>query len=99
MSEVPTIETRDTCATIEMQTDGTCLRFSITPDAKQLYVDLAIAEDLHLSVSHIEADAFEDISFNIYNLLAFDAKEVIAKMRMVIACYEALKAQNVEEGA
>lgn len=97
MREVPTIEARDTCATIEMQTDGTCLRFSITPDAKQLYVDLAIAEELLLSINHIEADAFEDVSFNIYNLLGFDAEEVITKMRMVIACYEALKAQNVKE--
>lgn len=97
MSEVPTIEARETCVTIEMQTDGTGLRFSITPDAKQVCIDLAIAEYLHLSVNHIESDAFDDVSFNIYNLLGFEAQEVITKMRMVIACYEAIKAQNARD--
>lgn len=99
MSETPIIDAPDVCATIEMQTDGTGLRFSITPNAKQFYIDLVISQDLHLSINHIETDDFEDVSFNIYSLLGFDAEEVISKMRMIIACYEAIKAQNARERA
>lgn len=96
MSDTPIIDAPDVCATIEMQTDGTGLRFAIEPAAKWIHIYATMDHDP--SINHIE-NVFTEAGAecNVYTLNMFEAEEVIAKMRMVIACYEAIKAQNARE--
>lgn len=98
MSDKPTINAPDACATIEMQTDGTGIRFAIEPSAKYIFVQVAIDWDLE-PAHYEEVIGHLTTTIRAYDINSFEAEEVIAKMRMVIACYDAIKAQNERERA
>ena len=98
MSDKPIINAPDACATIEMQTDGTGIRFAIEPSAKYIFVQVAIDWDLE-PAHYEEVIGQSTTTIRAYDINSFEAEEVIAKMRMVIACYEAIKAQNARERA
>jgi uncharacterized radical SAM superfamily Fe-S cluster-containing enzyme len=89
MTDAPTITVPNAVATIEMQTDGTGLRFAIEPSAKWIHISTVM--DWELKESHCEEVIGQaDSDVRVYSINMFEAEEVINKMRLIIACYEAL---------
>lgn len=98
MTDTPIIDAPDVCATIEMQTDGTGLRFAIEPAAKWIHIYATMDHTPALNhIEHMYCDAGAEC--NVYALNMFEADEVISKMRMIITCYEAIKSQNAREAS
>lgn len=93
MTDTPTITVPNAVATIEMQTDGTGLRFAIEPSAKWIHISTVM--DWELKESHCEEVIGQaDSDVRVYSINMFEAEEVINKMRLIIACYESIKAEG-----
>ena len=91
-----TIDAPDVSVSIEMQTDGAGLRFGIEPNAKWIHIYTVLDHEIGINhIEHVFTEAGADL--NVYSVNMFEAEEVISKMRMVIACYDAIKAQNAKD--
>jgi hypothetical protein len=98
MTDAPIIYSSELSATIEMHDDKdrhtTAVRFAMHKDCN--FFDIFAVGDCLDSISHYEQvtihepNSCYDVDIPVFKIGMFDAEEVINKMRLIIACYEAL---------